>query len=209
MKRIIKLENTSEKVIKTESKENVIESISVNGERVNPVNKNVNINVPTKTSQLENDSGYTEEESDPTVPEWAKQPEKPSYTATEVGADKAGSANASLFEAKKYTDNKISALINGAPETLDTIYELAEAVLENEEILEVLNEAIRNKLGKDENASSATKLETARKISISNGATGTATSFDGTQDVSIPITSLNTMYLRKNGDDVLILNGNF
>lgn len=209
MKRIIKLENASEKVIKTESKENVIESISVNGKKVNPVNKNVNINVPTKTSQLENDSGYIEEESDPTVPEWAKQPEKPSYTATEVGADKAGSANASLFEAKKYTDNKISALINGAPETLDTIYELAEAVLENEEILEVLNEAIRNKLGKDENASSATKLETARKISISNGATGTATSFDGTQDVSIPITSLNTMYLRKNGDDVLILNGNF
>lgn len=29
---------------------------------------------------------YITEESDPTVPEWAKQPKKPTYTATEVGA---------------------------------------------------------------------------------------------------------------------------
>lgn len=46
----------------------------------------VTINVPTKTSDLTNDSGYIITESDPTVPSWAKASTKPSYTAAEVGA---------------------------------------------------------------------------------------------------------------------------
>ena len=44
--------------------------------------------IPAKTSELTNDSGfiigYTE--TDPTVPAWAKNATKPSYTASEVGA---------------------------------------------------------------------------------------------------------------------------
>ena len=42
--------------------------------------------VPTKVSQLQNDSGFLATETDPTVPAWAKQPTKPTYTAQEVGA---------------------------------------------------------------------------------------------------------------------------
>lgn len=42
--------------------------------------------VPTKTSDLTNDSGFITSESDPTVPSWAKASTKPSYTASEVGA---------------------------------------------------------------------------------------------------------------------------
>lgn len=63
--------------------------------------------IPSKTSQLQNDSGFLTEhqsldgyateswvegkgylthETDPSVPSWAKQPTKPSYTASEVGA---------------------------------------------------------------------------------------------------------------------------
>lgn len=53
--------------------------------------------IPSKTSDLTNDSqyvtetglnakGYLTEETDPTVPAWAKAPTKPSYTAAEVGA---------------------------------------------------------------------------------------------------------------------------
>ena len=44
--------------------------------------------IPTKTSELENDNGYLTSytETDPTVPEWAKQENKPTYTAEEVGA---------------------------------------------------------------------------------------------------------------------------
>ena len=42
--------------------------------------------IPTKVSELTNDSGYLLSETDPTVPLWAKQPVKPSYNAQEVGA---------------------------------------------------------------------------------------------------------------------------
>ena len=46
------------------------------------------ITVPTKVSELTNDSGYLTSftETDPTVPAWAKAKSKPSYTASEVGA---------------------------------------------------------------------------------------------------------------------------
>lgn len=39
---------------------------------------------------------YVATESDPTVPSWAKQPAKPSYTASEVGADAAGTASSAV-----------------------------------------------------------------------------------------------------------------
>lgn len=48
-----------------------------------------------------------------------------------------------------YTDTKIGQLINGAPETLDTIKEVADAILQNETVVEALNEAVGKKLNKD------------------------------------------------------------
>ena len=42
--------------------------------------------IPTNVSDLNNDSGYITSETDPTVPSWAKQVNKPAYTASEVGA---------------------------------------------------------------------------------------------------------------------------
>ncbi len=43
--------------------------------------------IPRKTSELENNSGFLTDftEADPTVPGWAKEPSKPSYTKAEVG----------------------------------------------------------------------------------------------------------------------------
>lgn len=43
--------------------------------------------IPTKVSQLANDSGYLTDysETDPTVPAWAKAQSKPTYTKSEVG----------------------------------------------------------------------------------------------------------------------------
>lgn len=40
--------------------------------------------------------GYAQAETDPTVPDWAKQPRKPEYNAQEVGADAAGTAAAAI-----------------------------------------------------------------------------------------------------------------
>ena len=42
--------------------------------------------IPQYTSELVNDSGFITNETDPTVPAWAKEPTKPTYTAEEVGA---------------------------------------------------------------------------------------------------------------------------
>ena len=63
-----------------------IQEITVNGVEVPVIDKSVDIEVPTKVSDLTNDEGYLTEETDPTVPSWAKQPTKPTYTAAEVGA---------------------------------------------------------------------------------------------------------------------------
>lgn len=51
-------------------------------------------------------------------------------------------------EQKLYTDTKIGELVNGAPETLDTIKEVADAIQENETVVDALNAAIGNKVDK-------------------------------------------------------------
>lgn len=59
------------------------EVTSVNGKTGDVV-----LDIPEKTSDLVNDSGFIADytETDPTVPAWAKAPTKPTYTASEVGA---------------------------------------------------------------------------------------------------------------------------
>lgn len=47
----------------------------------------------------------------------------------------------------------------------------------------------------NDNVASATKLNTARTIALSGGATGTATSFNGTANITIPVTSLDATKL--------------
>lgn len=49
------------------------------------------------------------------------------------------------------------------------------------------------------NASTATKLATARTIGIDTGATGTATNFDGSGNITIPVTSVKEAYLSWGG----------
>lgn len=54
--------------------------------------------IPTKTSDLTNDSGFITgyTETDPTVPSWAKESTKPTYTATEVGAAKSSHTHGNI-----------------------------------------------------------------------------------------------------------------
>lgn len=65
------------------------------------------ITVPTKVSELKNDSGYLTSymETDPTVPAWAKAQTKPTYTASEVGADASGAAAAVQSNLDVHTGN--------------------------------------------------------------------------------------------------------
>lgn len=50
---------------------------------------------------------------------------------------------------QSYVDSKVADLVNSAPETLDTLGELAVAFQENEEVVEVLDRAIVTKYSAD------------------------------------------------------------
>lgn len=134
--------------------------------------------IPTRVSQLENDSGYlnslpenlvTEQEledkgyltefteTDPTVPSWAKQPTKPTYTLEELGAESAGAAADALLSAKEYTDGRFNIILEGADPSYNTFKELSDAILAqnttigsiNTEISSVKN-TLNNKADKSE-----------------------------------------------------------
>lgn len=53
--------------------------------------------------------------------------------------------NSALSTAKDYTDTKVANLVGAAPETLDTLEEVAQALAENDDVVEALNNAIGSK----------------------------------------------------------------
>ena len=59
-----------------------------------------------------------------------------------------GSSDSVLEEAKAYTDSEIADLINGAPTTRDTLKEIADAMAENQTVVEALDAAIGTKANK-------------------------------------------------------------
>lgn len=89
------------------------------------------------------------EETDPTVPQWAKQPEKPTYTASEVGADAAGTAESKVSEHNTATDahndirllvqgltDKLNAFADSDDETLDQASEFVAYIKANRSLIE-------------------------------------------------------------------------
>lgn len=69
--------------------------------------------------------------------------------------------NNSLDEAKSYADTEIAALVNSAPETLDTLGELATAFQENQDMVATLDAAITTK-------ANATDLQTTQESVSTN-----------------------------------------
>lgn len=128
-------------------------------------NKADRLEIPTRVSQLENDARYitsipdnlvTEEElqskgyltgfveSDPTVPEWAKQPTKPTYTLEELGAEAMGSAANAILEANNYTDQRLNVLLEGADPSYNTFKELGDAILQHNLSISTITKSISN-----------------------------------------------------------------
>lgn len=68
--------------------------------------------IPKKTSDIQNDSGFISTETDPTVPAWAKEATKPSYTAAEVGASEAGHTHDDRYYTESEMDARFSGLID-------------------------------------------------------------------------------------------------
>ena len=71
-----------------------------------------------------------------------------------------------------YVDNKIANLVNSAPETLDTLGELATAMEENENVVNALNAAIGNKA----DSSTVTQLQETVNAKAENAALNEHTS---------------------------------
>ena len=89
------------------------------------------------------------EETDPTVPEWAKASKKPTYTASEVGADPAGTAAGAVSSHNTAEDAhedirllvtgltaRLNALADSDDETLDQVSELVAYIKANRELIE-------------------------------------------------------------------------
>ena len=81
------------------------------------------------------------------------------HSANEVGADAEGSAASALASSKEYTDSEIAGLINGAPTTLDTLKEIADAMAENQTVVEALDAAIGTKAAKTDIPTKVSQLE--------------------------------------------------
>lgn len=81
------------------------------------------------------------------------------YTAS-TAYDAAGSANTALTNAKAYTDTKVAALVDSAPETLDTLNELAAALGDDPNFATTIATSI------------GTKANSSVTITAGNGLTG-------------------------------------
>ena len=120
------------------------------------VSKSVNNTfIPIKTSELYNDNQFISAK-----PQTLTNEEK-SQARENIGA---GTSNFSgdyedlinkpyipsydNVPTKDYIDEKISNLVNSAPETLDTLGEIASALQENDSLITALNSAITNKVDK-------------------------------------------------------------
>lgn len=76
--------------------------------------------------------------------------ESPEFTGTPKAPTPADSDNSTRIATTAYVKTLISNLINGAPETLDTLKEIADALGENDDAVQALNAAIANKANKSE-----------------------------------------------------------
>lgn len=94
---------------------------------------------------------YLTQENDPTVPDWAKAPEKPGYTAKEVGADPAGTAASRVAAhntgADAHSDirlliqgltDRLNALADSDDTTLDQLSEVVAYIKSNRTLIEAI-----------------------------------------------------------------------
>lgn len=124
--------------------QNVIEHIVFNNSELTPTqNKTVEIT-----------------ETDPTVPSWAKSPTKPQYTATEVGA-------ATLSDVQ----TEVANLVDSAPETLNTLNELANALNNDENFATTVSTQIGQKYTKPSTGIPSTDLSDSVQSSLSKADT--------------------------------------
>lgn len=118
-------------------------------------------NIPTNVSELTNDSGYltshqsladyaTKQEVNDKIGNLGNQSEAMPAQGTEGEPDYVPAQDAVPHTVKSYVDKKISDLIGEAPETLDTLKEIADQLSDNGDIISTLTNTIENKADKSD-----------------------------------------------------------
>ena len=128
--------------------------------------------IPTKISQLTNDSGYL---TSAPVTSVNGKTGAINLTASDVGALPAGTDIPSLdgLATQTYVDNKVAALVDSAPGALDTLNELAAALGDDPDFATTVANQIGNKVDKvDGKGLSTNDYTTAEKNKLAGIATG-------------------------------------
>lgn len=108
--------------------------------------------IPTKLSEFENDEGFIKEIPSEYVTE--NELNNKSYATTKEVSDAVKDKATT-----DYVDQKVADLVNSAPTTLDTLGEVAQAIAENESVVDALNSAIGKKIDRSEMDSYVTDEE--------------------------------------------------
>lgn len=111
--------------------------------------------IPTNTSELENDSNFAYVSDIPTKfseleNDSLKNVDNTSDENKPVSIAQRKAIDDAYANSNAYTDQKIADLIGGAPETLDTLKEVADAIAESKDVEEALNSAIGKKANQTE-----------------------------------------------------------
>ena len=116
-----------------------------------PENPLLNLGIPKGATGGGEGGGGITEETDPTVPAWAKEPTKPTYTAVEVGADASGTAEAKVSvhntAADAHSDirllvqeltTRLNALADSDDDTLDQMSEIVAYIKSNKSLIDAI-----------------------------------------------------------------------
>lgn len=112
------MDEGSKKLATEEFVSSKIAEAELGGEEVDLSGYALKSELPSRVSQLQNDSGYITgyTETDPTVPAWAKADTKPSYTKAEIGLG-------NVDNVKQYSTNNPPVLVRSeAPEDKSVIW---------------------------------------------------------------------------------------
>lgn len=114
-----------------------------------PENPLLNLGIPKGATGGGEGGGGITEETDPTVPAWAKEPTKPTYTAVEVGADASGTAEAKVSVHNTAVDahsdirllvqeltTRLNTLADSDDDTLDQLSEIVAYIKSNKSLID-------------------------------------------------------------------------
>lgn len=122
------------------------------------------------------------EETDPTVPEWAKQPTKPSYTAAEVGA---------YTKEDTYTKEEVEGKLKPIGNTADRAYSMA---ADCESTIETVIRPILNEKADKENTYTKTEVDEKTIIDIKPYETDIDTFYGDKYNTPVMYRLINQLY---------------